>query len=170
MKVRDSRRRRFQVEALERRETLSTAMGGAALAAPAVVHVMAHRTVHVTKAFKGSGTATLIGFTVLSNGSTLGIGTVNGSGTTIGAFGGMLQATLAPSTFAVQSASGEFTASDGSQLNLTVTAHKKGATYKITGGTGTFAGAKGSGTMTGSVNAATHTLSFAFKGTVTITK
>jgi hypothetical protein len=170
MKVRDLRRRRFQLEALERRETLSAVAGGVAHIAPDVVHVMAHRPVHVTKAVKGTGTATLTGFNVQTNGTILATGSLSGTASTIGSFGGTLQATLAANNFSLESANGEFTASDGSQLDLSVTAHKKGATFKITGGTGIFAGAKGSGSMTGTVSPAAHTLSFSFKGTVTITK
>jgi hypothetical protein len=168
MKVRDSRRRRFQFDFLERREVLSSGMGSAALA-PAMVHTMAKRVVHVTRNLNGSGTAVLAGFSFMADGSIVATGVISGSAKPIGAIGGTMTATIAPGSTSIKSATATFTTPTGA-LNLTVTTNKGKGSYKIIGGTGVFAGATGKGSITGSVSTATQSASFSFKGTIVTVK
>jgi hypothetical protein len=151
-------------EAMERREVLSTI----SVLNPSV-HVLAKGRSTV---FNGSGRASLNGTALNPDGTISATGSINGRATQIGTFTGSIQSTTS-ANLAHSSAAAILTASNGDQVDLSITGtYKLGKRtiqpgsfrFTVTGGTGHFLGATGSGRLSGNLNLKTEVLSFTFSG------
>lgn len=172
------RHKLFQLEALERRDTPS-AIVAAAVHHPAVHHppVQHHRTPphrHHTYAVNATVNATLSAPPVIANGNV----TLASSATLVDRQLGTLSGTLAANfslTGTTASAQGAFSASDGSELILafsvtgSVAQGSFSGTFNVVSGTGHFAGATGSGSLSnGVLSVAGKSLAFNLSGKISV--
>jgi hypothetical protein len=151
---------RAGLEALERREVLSTAS--------ATAHVLP---------FAGAGTATLVSSTPDPSGWLQTMSTLNGKASGIGLFIGDLTTRYFGPHGLNSVAQGMITTSDGSELDFQTTgtnrptqhgaSHTSGTiAFNVTGGTGDFAGATGSGQIHGITSLIKGTVHFTIQGRV----
>jgi hypothetical protein len=159
------RRRRYEFDALERRETPSALMGGALVRTP---------TSHPT-AFQGSGRAVTFSQIPLPDGGLVANGTVSGRAGGLGAFTGPIATTLGVNRLSASSVV-VLNAQNGDHLNISFqgsfrtprSSIEQGSfPFTITGGTGHLAGATGSGTLIEALNTNTGAASFNFSGRIT---
>lgn len=158
------RRRAIGFETLESRKTPSTLAGGAA------IHALATR----PAAFRGSGKEQLISFVPQQNGSILTTGIATGRAIPIGAFSGEVDTTVAPDHLHAKAIATLMTQT-GDQLVLSITGVYRASrstsqrgtfTFGIAGGTGKYAHATGGGTLSGTLNMATGSLTFTIAGKI----
>jgi hypothetical protein len=186
MAVRNTRQRRFHLEALERREVLSAAVGipqhpGTAgqplsLAEALQAHLVIPSAPRHAFSFVGQGKTALLTATPLADGSLVTTSSVLGQVTQLGIYSGQLTVKYSPNRLSFTGGAVlNSTITNGDQIFLnisaatrtrnTITTHLQ-ATFQVLGGTGRFAGATGSGTLDGIENTQSLSELFIIHGTI----
>jgi hypothetical protein len=180
MAVRNTRRRRFHLEALERREVLSAAAGmmgqPLSLAAAVQAHLVVPAAHRHSFPLLGQGKTALLTALPQADGSLLTTSSVLGSVTELGIYSGQLTALYAPDRLSFTGGAVlNSTITNGDQifLNIPAATHTRNkitthlqASFRILGGTGRFANATGSGTLSGIEDTQSLTELFIIHGTV----
>jgi hypothetical protein len=181
MDVRNTRRRQFQLEGLERREVLSAALAVSGLsvpegsAVPNAVGPLAHPAIPHAVSFVGNGKTLPPIITPLANGGFETSARVSGFSTQLGIYNGVITLDFAPDGRSF--AGGAIFNSIlffGDQIGLTITGSLHSlanpthfhARFQVIGGAGRFANATGSGTLSGLADTQFHTERFTFHGSI----